>query len=239
MINNINSYSGNYNINTPSSGSSEIDEIIEAHKKSNTATDETTSSRKENLYLSSRAKKINAISTEFFNNGAMNFNDVNALKERAFELGLISKQEYAKLTDTKLADESTNLNAELSSQTLANFAGDLVERLDKAGLDDSVRDSNAETDSKSLLALKEALTTAKEILSDVDKAKNDPNFKESLESTLFSIRETINADTFEILPLDDRAGISKVYQAIEIIDKISQKRLSNAKVDRYIQMSLD
>ncbi len=239
MINNINSYSGNYNINTPTSGTSEVDEIIEAHKKSNTTTDETTSSRKENLYLSSRAKKINAISSEFFNNGAMNFNDVNALKERAYELGLISKQEYARLTDTKLADEGTNLNTEVSSQTLASFAGDFVERLDKAGLDDNVRDSSAETDSKTLLALKEALTTAKEILSDVDKAKNAPNFKESLESILFSIRETINADTFEILPLDDRAGISKVYQAIEVIDKISHKRLTNAKVDRYIQVSLD
>ncbi len=235
MINNINSYSGNYNINPPTSGTSEVDEIIEAHKKSNNPTDEATSSRKENLYLSSRAKKINAISSEFFNNGAMNFNDVNALKERAYELGLISKQEYAKLTDTKLADEDTNLNAEVSSQTLASFAGDFVERLEKAGVDKS----DTETDSKSLLALKEALTTAKVILSDVDMAKKDPGFKESLESTLFSIRETINADTFEILPLDDRAGISRVYQAIEIIDKISHKRLSNAKVDRYIQVSFD
>jgi hypothetical protein len=235
MINNINAYSGNYNINTSTSASSEVDEIIEAHKKANDPTEEATSSQKENLYLSSRAKKINAISTEFFNNGAMNFNDVNALKERAYELGLISKQEYAKLTDTKLADEGTNFNAEVSSQTLASFAGNLVERLDEAGVDDS----ETETESKSLLALKEALTTAKDILSDVDKAKNSLSFKESLESTLFSIRETINADTFEILPLDDRAGISKVYQAIEIIDKISHKRLSNAKVDRYIQMSLD
>ena len=114
MINNINSYSGNYNINTPTSGTSEVDEIIEAHKKSNTTTDETTSSRKENLYLSSRAKKINAISSEFFNNGAMNFNDVNALKERAYELGLISKQEYARLTDTKLADD-INVSRERTS----------------------------------------------------------------------------------------------------------------------------
>ncbi|NQZ23685.1 MAG: hypothetical protein HRT53_16755 [Colwellia sp.] len=235
MINNINAYSSNYNINTSNSATAEIDEIIEAHKKSNTPIDEAASSQKENLYLSSRAKKINAISSEFFSNGAMNFNDVNALKERAYELGLISKQEYARLTDTKLTDADKNHNTEVSSQTLANFAGDFVERLDKAGVDDS----DTETDSKSLLALKEALTTAKKILSDVDKAKNDPSFKESLESTLFSIRETISADTFEILPLDDRAAISKVYQAIEIIDKISHKRLSNAKVDRYIQVSFD
>jgi len=235
MINNINAYNSNYNINTSTSTSAEVDEIIAAHKKSSELPDEATPSQKENLYLSSRAKKINAISTEFFTSGAMTFNDVNALKERAYELGLISKQEYAKLTDTKLSDEETSLNTEVSSQSLANFAGDFVERLNNAGVDGS----NSETNSQSLLALKEALITAKEILVDVDKAKNSPNFKESLESTLFSIRETISAESFEILPVDDRAGISKVYQAIEIIDKISHKRLSNTKVDRYIQVSFD
>jgi hypothetical protein len=239
MINNINSYSGNYNIN--SSGSSEVDEIIEAHNKSKTITDETVSSVKDNLYLSSRAKKTNAISTEFFSNGAMSFNDVNALKERAYELGLISKQEYAQLTDTDYPDkdENININVDVSSQTLASFAGNFVERLDEAGVDGSDNDTDTEKSSKSLLALKEALTTAKKMLSDIDSAKNDPDFKESLTITLSSIRETIHADTFEILPLDDKVGISKVYQALEIVDKISQQRLSNAKIDRYIKFSLE
>lgn len=233
MINSINSNSGNYNIS--SSTSTEIDEILDAHKKSKSLTDEAIPSIKENLYLSSRAKKINAISTEFFSNGGMNFNDVNALKDRAYELGLISKQEYAQLTDTELADKDTGHDVEVSSQTLASFAGNFVERLDSAGVDDS----DAEQTSKSLLALKEALTTAKTILSDVDTAKNDPDFNESLAATLSLIKDTIDADTFEILPLDDKVGISKVYQALEIIDKISPKRLSNAKVDRYIKFSFD
>jgi hypothetical protein len=237
MINNINSYSGNYNIS--SSGSSEVDEIIEAHNKSKTIADETVSSVKDNLYLSSRAKKINAISTEFFSNGAMSFNDVNGLKERAYELGLISKQEYAQLTDTDYPDKDENINVDVSSQTLASFAGNFVERLDEAGVDGSDNDTDTEKSSKSLLALKEALTTAKKMLSDIDSAKNDPDFKESLAISLSSIRETIHADTFEILPLDDKVGISKVYQALEIVDKISQKRLSNAKIDRYIKFSLE
>lgn len=233
MINNINSYSSNYNLNSPASTG--IDEIIEAHTKSKATTDEAVTKTNENLYLSSRAKKINAISTEFFSNGAMNFNDVNALKERAYELGLISKQEYAQLTDSDLPDEGSDTNVEISSQTLASFAGNFVERLDEAEVDDS----DAEEASKKLLALKEALTAAKILLSDVDTAKNAPDFKESLSATLSSIKETINADTFEILPLDDKVGISKVYQALEIVDKISHKRLSNEKVDRYIQFSLD
>lgn len=233
MINNINSYSGNYNIN--SSSSSEIDKIIEEHKKPTTTTSEPTSNVNENLYLSSRAKKINALSTEFFSKGAISFNDVNALKESAYQLGLISKQEYAHLTNTEPTAKDSTLNAEMSSQTLASFAGNFIERLDAT--DDN--ESDAEKDSDSIIVFKEALTTANKILSNVDTAKNSSDFKESLTSALSTLRETISADSFEIIPLDDKVGISKVYQALEIVDKISHNRLNNAKVNQYIQVSFN
>lgn len=238
MINNINSYNGSYNLNSSSSSSSsEIDGIIDAHKKSTVTTSESTSNVNENLYLSSRATKIHALSTEFFSNGAISFNDVNALKESAYQLGLISKQEYAHLTNTEPAANDTQINKEMSSQTLASFAGNLVERLDATDVDES--DTDTEKESESILALKKALTTANKILSDIDTAKNSADFKESLAATISSLRETINADSFEIIPLDDKIGISKVYQALEIVDKISHKRLSNAKVNQYIQVSFN
>jgi len=90
MINNINSYNSNYNFSSPTSTA--IEEIIDAHKKSKATAEEVVSSTNENLFLSSRAQKINVISREFFSGGAMNFNDVNALKERAYELGLIKNK---------------------------------------------------------------------------------------------------------------------------------------------------
>jgi hypothetical protein len=240
MINNINSYNGNYNINSSSSSSSsEVDKIIEEHKKSSVTTGDAVSNVSENLYLSSRAKKINAISTEFFNNGAISFNDVDALKERAYQLGLISKQEYAHLNDSGAAVKDISLNEEISSQTLANFASDFVERLDATDVDVTESESESETDSQILLALKEAFTAASKILSDVDTAKNSPDFKESLAATLSSIRETINSDSFDIIPLDDKVAMTKVYQALEIVDKMSESRLSNAKINRYIQVSFN
>jgi hypothetical protein len=238
MINNINSYNGNYNINSsPSSSSSEVDKIIEDHKKSSVTAGDVAPNVNENLYLSSRAKKINAISTEFFNNGAISFNDIDALKERAYQLGLISKQEYAHLNDSGAAVKDTSLNEEMSSQTLANFASDFVERLDATDVD--ANENENETESQILLALKAAFTTASKILSDVDTAKNSPDFKESLASSLSTIRETINSDSFEIIPLDDKVAMTKVYQALEIVDKMSENRLSNSKVNRYIQVSFN
>jgi len=234
MINNINSYNANYNLNS-SSSSSEIDGIIDAHKKSTVTTSESTLNVNENLYLSSRATKIHALSTEFFSNGAIRFDDVNALKESAYQLGLISKQEYAHLTNTEPTAKDSSLNEEISSQTLASFAGNFIERLDAT----DANESDAEKDSDSILVFKEALTTAKTILSNVDMAKNSSNFKESLTSALSTLRETISADSFEIIPLDDKVGISKVYQALEIVDKISHNRLSNAKVNQYLQVSFN
>lgn len=233
MINSINGYHSNLNINSSSPG--EVDEIIDAHKKLSTTKDETVLNKKENLYLSSRAQKINNLSKEFFNNGTINFNDVDSLKDRVYELGLISKQEYAQLTHTEVANKDTQFNEKMLSQSLGDFAGNFIERLDEA----SVEGTDSEKDSNSILALKETLTTAQKILSNIDIAKNNQDFKESLASTLYALKETINADSFEIIPLDDRVGISKIYQALEVIDKISQKRLSNEKVNRYLQISFD
>lgn len=234
MINNINYYFTNFNLNSAKTSSSqEVEKIIEEHKASKTSTNETASNIKESLYLSSRAQKIDTISTEFFNNGAISFNDVDALKERAYQLGLISKQEYAHLTDTELSVSDIQLNTKVSSQTLASFAGNLLQRLDETSDDDSDTKENT----KSLIAFKEALTTAKSILSDIDSAKNAPDFKKSLASALSLIKETINSDSFEMIPLDDKVGISKIYQSLDIVDKIIPERLSNAKVNRYIEIS--
>lgn len=233
MINNINVYTSNFDTNL--STSTKIDEIIEAHKESTAIVENVIPSLTANLYLSSRSQKINAISTEFFSNGAINFDDVSGLKERVYQLGLISKQEYARLTDTELDNNKREDTVELSSQTLASFAEDFLQRLNKAGTEGN----NPEETNQRLSALKDGLTTAMEILSDVDSAKKNPNFKESINATLSMLKETINADTFEIIPLDDKIGITKIYQSIEIIDKISPARLSNAKVDHYIKVSFE
>lgn len=233
MINNINVYTSNFDTNL--STSTKIDEIIEAHKESTAIVENVIPSLTANLYLSSRSQKINAISTEFFSNGAINFDDVSGLKERVYQLGLISKQEYARLTDTELDNNKREDTVELSSQTLASFAEDFLQRLNKAGAEGN----NPEETNQRLSALKDGLTTAMEILSDVDSAKKNPNFKESINATLSMLKETINADTFEIIPLDDKIGITKIYQSIEIIDKISPARLSNAKVDHYIKVSFE
>lgn len=244
MINNITSFNTNVNLN-----SSSIDEILDTSTESTAATQSTESNVTENFYLSSKSQKIFAISKEFFSSGSLSFNDVDALKERVYQLGLISKQEYAQLTDTDLTNNDSQLNAEMSSQTLADFSGDFIQRLNSSENEESEDieensdieesdENNSIEESESVLALKEAFTTAQTILSDVESAKNDPDFQASLTAALSLFKETINDDSFEMIPLDDKVGISKVYQALEIIDKITPTKLTNEKVNRYIQISI-
>jgi len=240
MINNINSYTNLFNTSSSaSSTTSSVDEIIAEQKESTVAT-QSVEQDNANLYLSSRAQKIDSLSREFFSQGELNFADIGALKERAYELGLISKQDFSNLTQTEVASTGVASDEEEPNTSLVSFISDFLQRLDETDPTETEEiDSEAsEEESEALTTLTEALLTSKTILTDIETAKNDPSFKESLTNTLSTLKETINADFFEKIPLDDRVGFTKTYQALDIIDKISPQRLTNDKINQYISIGL-
>jgi hypothetical protein len=242
MINNINTYSNLFNASSSASTTtSEIDEII-ATNKQETITTEQASESNSNLFLSSRAQKVDSLSREFFSQGGLTFDTIDGFKERAYELGLISKQDYSRLaeTDSAVSDASEVADNALPNQSLVSYISDFLVRLDEPDPIEanSSDEENSEEDSGALTALKEALSTAKTILDDVELAKVDPDFKESLTSTLALLKETIDSDSFDKIPLDDRVGLTEVYKAIDIIDKISPQRLYNDKLKQYIIIGL-
>ncbi|WP_076420380.1 hypothetical protein [Colwellia sp. UCD-KL20] len=243
MINNINLFNSLFNTGSAiPSNTSEVDEIVAAHKQDTSTSVQNTSSNSSNLYLSSRSQKISSLSNEFFGQGGLNFDDVDSLKERVYQLGLISKEEYANLTHTELSDEELAASKDVSSQNIASFIGNFLERLDAIdvkAVTNADNDEEPEEESETLTALKSALSQAKTILIDVEEAKKSPEFKESLTSSLSLLKEVINTNAFEIMPLDDKVGLSKVYQALEIVDKISPQRLTNDKVNRYMQVAFE
>lgn len=243
MINNINLFNSLFNTGSAiPSNTSEVDEIVAAHKEDTSTSVQNTSSNSSNLYLSSRSQKISSLSNEFFGQGGLNFDDVDSLKERVYQLGLISKEEYANLTHTELSDEELAASKDVSSQNIASFIGSFLERLDAIdvkAVTNADNDEEPEEESETLTALKSALSQAKTILIDVEEAKKSPEFKESLTSSLSLLKEVINTNAFEIMPLDDKVGLSKVYQALEIVDKISPQRLTNDKVNRYMQVAFE
>ncbi len=232
MINSLNNYT---NVVTSDSNlattTSSVDKIVEDYKKSEADQLASNSDINTNLHLSSKAQKINAISNEFFSNGGPSFGNLEQLKERVYQLGLISKEEYSKLTETTLSSEEVTASNDLSTQGIGNYIGDLLARLEENSTD------SEDEESTSVEALKEELAKAKIIITDVDKAKSEPEFNESLSNMLSFFKETISADEFGALPIDDQVGLTKVYQTLEIVDKLSPKRLTNEKVNQYLKFS--
>ncbi len=238
MITNLGLYSATFNSNSTVSqqNTAEIQTITEKYAEGSVKSEEPTAIDN-SLYLSSRAQKINAISSEFFSGAELTFDDVGALKEKLYQFGLISKGEYATLTGTSV-EGTTNESHEISSTTtLTNFLGDFIERLNKDDDNDSSDSDEEVTESETIVALTGALTSAKAILTNVEEQKQQTDFETSLKEALALLKETINDESFEKLPLDDKIGLSKVHEALEIVDRLSPQRLNNDKVNQYIKLS--
>jgi predicted transcriptional regulator len=243
MINSLNTYSALLNSSSSvTSNTSEVDNIIAEHKASSTENEAVLTGSSSNLYLSNRAQKINAISNEFFSKDALNFNDVDALKERVYQLGLISKNEYTALTDSSSQAESESSKSSDKTISIVDFISSLLERLENDDNESNADGTNdftsaPEEDSAALTALIKALESAKYIISDVEEAKRGSDFKANLQDTLLLLKETIEAPSFEKIPLDDKVSLSKVYQTLEIVDQLSPERLNNEKLNKYMDLS--
>lgn len=243
MINSLNTYSALLNSSSSvTSNTSEVDNIIAEHKASSAENEAVLTGNSSNLYLSNRAQKINAISNEFFSKDALNFNDVDALKERVYQLGLISKNEYTALTGSSLQAESESSKSSDKTISIVDFISSLLERLENDdnesnadGTDDLTSASGEE--SESLTALIKALESAKSTISNVEEAKRSPDFKANLQDTLSLLKETIEAPSFEKIPLVDKISLSKVYQTLEIVDQLSPQRLNNEKLNKYMDLA--
>jgi hypothetical protein len=237
MLNNINSYSSLINTPSTNTSTSEIDSIIAQHKESTAEQTASVTTNQNSLYLSSRAQKINALSKEFFSGDSLKFDDVESLKERVYQLGLISKDEYAKLTNTSSDIDTNTLNTDNSTLGLTEYMGDLITRLQADENNDASDPESEEQRNETLSILIKALESAKAIISDVEEAKRETDFKESLQATLSTLKDTVENPAFEKIPLDDKVGLSKVYQTLEIVDQLSPQRLNNAKLNKYIDLS--
>lgn len=238
MLTKLNLFNNYFNSNT----NNQLNQVNQKSIKHTEALQTSTNAQTNNngLHISSRSQKLNAINSEFFKGGDLTYLDVDALKNRAYELGLISKSEYEHLTSSENAPLKSNKSNEedVSTTSLANFIGDFLARLEKLEQDESETSDDDEVKSKTLIALKEALSTAKKVISDVESASQDENFKESLSNSLSILQETINADSFEKMPIDDKVGISKVYQTLKIVDNFSPQYITNKKINKYIELSI-
>lgn len=248
MINSLNLYNTYANQGTNALVQTAVDKTSEQSVK-NQQGQETQKTGGQHLYLSSKAQKLNALTDEFFSGKGISSFDVDALVERVYQYGLISKSEYSGLSDKN----ATNVNAigsgqpseKISTQTLVDFIDDFQQRLEHSEDDDEVSSDTTteqaeqvEEENQALTDLKTALEQAKTILSDVELAKQSPDFKQNITQTIDTFKGIITTTAFEKMSLDDKVSLSNVEKTLEIIDKISPSRLSNSKVNQYMNISL-
>ncbi|ALO36181.1 hypothetical protein CMT41_16675 [Colwellia sp. MT41] len=239
MINSLGLYSSvfNNNLTVAQQNTSEIEAIIENHTENSVKSEGSAGIATNNLFLSSRAQKINAISSEFFSGAQLTLDDVGKLKEKLYQFGLISKGDYAALTSDTVNEQNSAVSEKMSTTTLTSYIGDFIERLNKEDVDEETQGDDVVTESETIVALTAALNIAKDILANVEEQKHKADFKSSLQSVLALLKYTINDQSFAGLPLDDQIGLSKVHQALEIVDHLSPQRLNNDKVNQYIELS--
>ncbi|TMM47914.1 hypothetical protein [Colwellia ponticola] len=241
MINNLGLYNSATVNNTVSQKDTAEVTAVTVKDTTNVIKSETSTGVDNSIYLSSRAQKINVISTEFFSGAQLSFDDIDALKEKLYQFGLISKGDYDNLTGSKV--NASEAQASTSTTTLTSFLGDFIERLNSDETDDNTNtESDTDTDdsangSETIKVLTAALTSAKAMLSNIEEQKLQPDFQSTLKSTLALLNETISDPSFESLPLEDKVGLSKVHQTLEIVDRLSPQRLNNDKVNQYIKLA--
>lgn len=247
MIDNLNLYntvSGNSTFanNTAATQKTNATEDSSLNNANNETTKKVTTN---NVYLSSRSQKISDISQEFFSGGELTFDDIERLKGKLYQYGLISKNEYTNLTGANEAIEQKGPSEKTSTSSITNFIGNFVERLNtdnngnKTDKDDSADETETPaTENKLIQTYSEALKTAKNIFENVEKMKQQDDFKSSLKESMLVIKGMVNDENFTSLSLDDQVGVSQIYKALEIVDTLSPQRLSNAKINQYIESSL-
>lgn len=191
-----------------------------------------------NIYLSDRSQKISNISQEFFSGGQLTFDDIGRLKDKLYQFGLISKNEHVSLTGVNETSEQQEVNEKISTITLSHFIGDFIERLNSDKKESKTDEEQPAEKSEAIIVFTKALTTAQEILNNVEDKKGEKDFKANLKESMSVIKSMINDESFAKLPLDDQTGLSKIHQALEIVDSLSPQRLNNAKVNQYIALSL-
>jgi hypothetical protein len=243
VINNLNLYSAvlNNNSTVAQKNTAEIEAISKKHADSSVE-NEKPASIDNNIYLSNRAQKTSAISSEFFSGAPLTFDGLEKLKEKLYQFGLISKDAYSALTHSNVGDKKTEVSDASEKNpmiTLTSFIGDFIERLNKEDAEDETKEikDDSATESKTIIALTGALNAAKKILTNVEEQKVQTDFKTTLKDALVVLKEVTNDQSFEKLPIDDRVGLSKVYQALEIVDRLSPQRLNNNKVNQYLKLS--
>lgn len=178
----------------------------------------------ENLKLSSRAQKLQAISDEFFTHGNFTQIDTKKLINKVHEYGLISDKEFDSLSSSALFKKNDKVSEKDEPKSLVDYLQNVKTAVNKS---DSIEN----------VELSAGLAKAMTILSDVEKSKSSNSFKQDINSSISSLDKLMKSESFGKLDENYQDAIEGSAAALEVIDKISPNRLSNPFINRYLDFA--
>lgn len=180
------------------------------------------------IVVSSRAQKLKALADEFFS-GGINSANLNTLKERAFEYGLISKGQFNSLIKSSSSAEPEK--SEKTSQSLAD-------ELNKVKMEIEKRNNEAPEDERQdVSSVTNVLTRVSSILTDPEEAITNEQFKTQIATAIKDLKGIIDSDTFGNLPLNERTSITNSASALSTIESLAPRNLTNEKLNKYLANS--
>lgn len=219
-----NSYVNTASLSSQSANSSSVSQTEQG--KLENSNEKTGRLEGSDIVVSSRAQKLQALSSEFFAGGVTS-TDINALKERAYEYGLITQRQFDSLSTSSSVVE----NEDNTTQSLAD-------ELYKVKLQIEKRNKEVpEEERQDVSSVTNVLANAATILSDPEEAITNEQFKQQIATSIKELNEIIDSETFGNLPLSERVSITNSAAALSVIESLAPRNLTNDKLNKYLANS--
>lgn len=227
----MNSINNNYTNQTSlRSQSSQSSSAAQAADKADKSEKKSVKLAGSEIVVSSRAQKLKALANEFFNSG-VNATNIAALKERAYEYGLLTQTQYNSLTTKINALPNAKQGDEKTTQSLAQQLNKLDQQIDKRN---KALPEDKQQDTSKLSAI---LSQAATILKDPETAITKEQFSKTIETSIKDLNSLIDSDSFTNLPVNERVAITNSVTALSVIESLAPRNLSNNKLNQYLANS--
>lgn len=183
------------------------------------------------IVVSSRAQKLQALSAEFFAGDGITNTNIDALKQRAYEYGLISEVKFKQLTSGAANPNQRFEETKQNTQSLADELNKIEKELAKRNQE------VPEEERQDVSPILKTLSDAAKILKDPETAITEEQFKQNIAKTLKELNDIIESDTFSNLPINERVGITNATKGLSIVESIAPRTSNNSRINQYIANS--
>ena len=218
-------YTSNANTLTQQPSAAATSQVNTSTEEKNQQTAKLNSSE---IVVSSRAQKLQALSSEFFSGNNLSTASIEALKERAYEYGLISEVKYKQLSSGVIGQAANQNDDKTTTMSLAD-------ELNKVEKELVQRNSELpEDEQQDVSSIVNILSNAVTILDDPETAVTKEQFDEHIANTIKELNEMIASDTFGNLPVSDRVAMTNAAKGLSVIESIAPRNATNNRINQYL-----